>query len=324
MAVSLCVRSSLRAALLLAALAIPQTSIAQGSDGSGLTDADYYGMVASQSSSPVVPATASDPVLGEGSRVSSVASANGSAPPAPDAAPSPPDAVAPTGSTDDRPAIIVKALAVEPGTWAIVFLAMALGGLLLWASTPLHCLLFGHRRSKMSVRFDEQEQRWVGNCKSCRTLLARDGAGAWRRAGSVKPRPIPQQPREQEPIFVFAPERKRPAEHPERVPASVNRERPAVPLEVNVESVVSRLLDDVRGGSVPMPGTRGALFSVVDELRARVGPNEHTLCAEKISIRMQQLECALQRGDKKEAKLARRDLNTLAGEWTSTPVCREN
>ena len=42
--------------------------------------------------------------------------------------------------------------------------------------------------------------------------------------------------------------------------------------------------------------------------------------AEKISIRMQQLETALQRGDETEAKLARNELKTLAGEWVDAPA----
>jgi hypothetical protein len=89
-----------------------------------------------------------------------------------------------------------------------------------------------------------------------------------------------------------------------------------------INEIVDQLLEDMVSGNVASPGVRGALFFVVDELRAW-GPAEQTRRAEGISIGMQQLQCALQRGDESEAKSARRRLKALAGDWMSSRKCTE-
>jgi hypothetical protein len=95
--------------------------------------------------------------------------------------------------------------------------------------------------------------------------------------------------------------------------------------ENRTHTIVQRLLDDVLGGNAaPPPGARGALFFVVDELRASPGMDEQTRRAEEFSIMMQQLERALQRGDENEATFARRELKALAGEWKSSWPCSEH
>lgn len=320
MAPGLSMRSSLRAALLFPVLfVIPQLASADRDARQTYSDYDFYTLVARQPSSPATSPNIISPGTLPGESIPATNPL-----PAGAAAGNPPRAPPPPPVVDDHRTFVAEAVALPLATWVMVLSAIALAALLLWGIKPLHCLLFGHHRSRMSVRFDDHEQRWVSNCKYCKTALIRDAAGAWRRGSSRKSKRIAKQPPSKEaPVFVFSPERKAQHEPIERVSPIGEQEEPAIPLEVRARSVVSRLLDDVRGGTVPTPGARGALFSLVDELRARLGPDECTLCAEKISLRMQQLECALQRGDKDEAKLARRDLKALAGTWMTSEAGKE-
>jgi hypothetical protein len=321
MAASQCSRLSLRVALLLAFLVTPGMLSAQDA-ASVPTDSDFYRAVTTSTSPTSTSNPTPEPLLGakapETNPLADQAARDVPAAPAPNVSRAP--AAAPR--KDQRPPFIVWILSVQRGTWAILVLSIVVGGFLLWAQSPLPCLLLGHRRSKMRVRFSDQHQRWVGNCKRCNMLLVRDARGGWKsaRGARIHPRPAETRRAEEATTFIFAPERKERHVTAGQTPLRVEEtNREFLPVEVRARSIASQLLDDVRGGTVPTPGARGALFSVVDELRARVGPDEHTLCAEKISIRMQQLECALQRGDEKEAKSARRHLKTLAGEWMADP-----
>lgn len=322
MAASQCSRLSLRVALLLALTLTPRIVSAQDAASVSM-DSDFYRAVTTSTAPTTTNSSPTpEPLLGakapETNPLADQAAGDAAAAPAPKAPSSP--AAAPR--EDQRPAFIVWILSVPRGTWAILVLSIVVGGFLLWAQTPLPCLLLGHRRSKMRVRFSDQHQRWVGNCKRCNMLLVRDARGGWKSAkgARVHPTPVERRRAEEAPTFVFAPERKgRSVTVEQTPPRGEETSREFVPVEVKARSIASQLLDDVRGRTVPTRGARGALFSVVDELRARVGPDEHTLCAEKISIRMQQLESALQRGDEKEAKSARCHLKTLAGEWMADP-----
>jgi hypothetical protein len=315
-------RSSLRVALLLALLLTPQMLSAQDA-ASVPMDSDFYRAVTTSTTpTPTNSSPTPEPLLGakapETNPLADQAPGDVAAAPTPNVSRVP----AAASRKDQRPPFIVWILSVPRGTWAILVLSIVVGGFLLWAQSPLPCLLLGHRRSKMRVRFSDQHQRWVGNCKRCNTLLVRDARGGWKSAkgARVHPTPVERRRAQEAPTFVFAPVRKERSVTVEETPRRAEEtNREFVPVEVKARSIASQLLDDARGGTVPTPGARGALFSLVDELRARVGPDEHTLCAEKISIRMQQLECALQRGDAKEAKSARRDLKTLAGEWMADP-----
>lgn len=233
--------------------------------------------------------------------------------------------------TDRQSTFATALLSLSPITLAMIVAGILASCLVVWLGTPLPCLVRGHRRSSKSVRFNEDEQRWVGHCKSCGKRLARRD-GVWKLAEPTWSRPevlqrpapahSPALPRlvaavEPEPVDAAEvariewplPENKEPQSNVERLP-----------LEHRAQAVASRLMDDTDTGVAPTPGTRGALFSVVDELRARCAKDEWTLCAEKISIRMQELERALQRGDGDEASLARGDLKTLAGKWMDARI----
>lgn len=232
---------------------------------------------------------------------------------------------------DRRPALLTALLSLSPITLAMIVAGILASCLILWVGTPLPCLVRGHRRSSKSVRFSEDEQRWVGHCKSCGKALARR-EGAWKlaeptwRRPEVLQRPAPDRaPAPCRPVAAVEPEPVDAAEVariewplPKNKDPRSNGER--LPLEHRAQAVVSRLMDDADTGVVPTPGTRGALFSVLDELRARCAKDEWTLCAEKISIRMQELERALQRGDDDKASLARGDLKALAGQWMDARV----
>ena len=211
-------------------------------------------------------------------------------------------------------------------TWAAASFAILLGVLALVVFSPVSCLVLGHRRSRARVTFDEQQRRWVSNCKGCCTPLVRDPVAGWMLASTlphtleVRARSVVRPVRLAErPLPVFKPEiveRRVPVEYLAEnggdvaYPAAWSAAR-----QNKAHTVVSQLLDDVVGGRVAPPGARGALFFVVDELRASEGMGEQARRLERISIRMQQLECALQRGDENEASSARQDLKSLAGDW---------
>ena len=222
--------------------------------------------------------------------------------------------------------LVSTLLSLSPITWAMIVAAIAAFGALLWTATPLPCLVLGHRRSSKSVRFNEDQQRWVGHCKSCGKQLARrEGVWkaaepTWRKPEVVQDPPVDRSfgdhclvagsssgPLDAVPVQVV--------EWPLRGKSEPQPNHERAPLAHRAREIVSRVADDGGTRATPTPGTRGALFSVVDELRARCTTDEWTLCAEKISIRMQELERALRHGDKSEATLARGDLKALAGKW---------
>ena len=233
--------------------------------------------------------------------------------------------------TDRQPTLVTALHSLSPITLAMIVAAILASCLILWIGTPLPCLVCGHRRSSKSVRFSEDEKRWVGHCKSCGKRLARrDGVWklaepTWRRPEVLQRTPADHPSTPFRLVVAVGPEPMDGAEIeriewplPDKKQPQSNGER--LPLERRAQAIVSSLMDDIDPGAVPTPGTRGALFSVVDELRARCAKDEWTLCAEKISIRMQELERALQRGDDDEASLARGDLKSLAGKWMDARV----
>jgi hypothetical protein len=183
------------------------------------------------------------------------------------------------------------------------------------------------------ARFDDERRRWLSDCKRCSLPLVRERQGVWRPAPA------------QSDILCINPLRAigtKVGGHPEARTAppetihdgeerSVNhfrsktrngvRESGSVLEQGRAQAIVYQLLDDVLVGNVAPPGALGALFSVIDELRANHGMEEQTRRAERISIRIHQLELALQHGDEKEASLARRQLTVLAGEWINMRIC---
>ena len=336
MAVGVCVRLVLRAAVLSAFLVAPQLSSAQSDASYVDTDASFYGALASQRAGSTPASTGrSNPVRGRGAVVKPVPELNGNEFPVVSAGTNKPFVSAAPPPPEHRLTFVGMITALAPVTWAMLVLGIVFGGFVLWAGTPLPCLVLGHRRSRMSVSFDDHKQLWRGKCKSCGVPLVRDAAGGWKAARATSRNPLPLEiavvpPAARNHAVIRAPlpqpEPSRPGPLVEAAPSNghdaIGEYRPRA--RENTASKVAQLLDDVLGGHAPPPGGRGALFFAVDELRSSPGMEEQTLCAMKISIRMQQLEGALQRGDQKDAKSARRELKALAGEWMKDPICSEH
>jgi hypothetical protein len=91
--------------------------------------------------------------------------------------------------------------------------------------------------------------------------------------------------------------------------------------EVGTHAVVYQVLDEVLGAQSVPAGARGAIFAVVDELRATSGEPESVRRAERISIEIHKLEWALRQGDTSGAQAAREQLKALSSEWINTRIC---
>ena len=332
MGVGLCMRSVLALAVLSASLAVPQAARAQGDAPYADANGTFFSaLAASQDNQATGQTKISNKAVGSAAPAELATYAKRS-PPVPEVS-TPSTARSIPAPAYDRESLADTLLTLSPTIWGMIILGLALSAVLLWVVTPLPCLLLGHRRSSKSVRFSDHEDRWLGNCKSCGVLLSRDRQGAWRRAKPTWRRPEIVSG-SQVMRWPIAEDASHAAQEPDRAIMAFDRGRnvpvthsvgandqerqssgEAVPVEHRAQMLVSQLLGDVKERNALAPGTRGALFSVVDELRARCATDENTLCAEKISVRMQQLECALQGGDEQEAKLVRRDLRSLAQEW---------
>ena len=77
-------------------------------------------------------------------------------------------------------------------------------------------------------------------------------------------------------------------------------------------AVVYQVLDQVLADQAVATGARGALFSVVDTLRANSAPIDEIRRAEGISIELHKLQCARQQHDDAGATAALDELKLLA------------
>lgn len=210
----------------------------------------------------------------------------------------------------------------------ILIVGVALIVLFALANSRAACAIVGHHRSRRRIRFDEQDHQWVSTCKRCRARLYRDPFGDWLVASVPRPKAIVLE-RVAEPKYDIddavpaalpLPDRteRRPVLHH----ADPSSDEPHLvngpAYAAGAHMMVGQLLDDVLGGHVAPPGARGALFFVVDELRAAGGMDPQARLAEKISIEFQHLQSALQRGADDEATVARNELSLLAGEWSKS------
>lgn len=91
--------------------------------------------------------------------------------------------------------------------------------------------------------------------------------------------------------------------------------------DANAHAIVYQVLDEVlANGSVPA-GARGAMFAVVDELRAATADADEVRRAERISIEMHKLEWALRQRDDAAIEAAHGQLKALAAEWVNSRIC---
>jgi hypothetical protein len=91
--------------------------------------------------------------------------------------------------------------------------------------------------------------------------------------------------------------------------------------ELSAHALVYQALDEVLAGESVPPGVRGAMFAVIDDLRANSAVAEDARRAEQISVEIHKLEWALRQGDADAAKTARETLKGLAADWINRRIC---
>ena len=91
--------------------------------------------------------------------------------------------------------------------------------------------------------------------------------------------------------------------------------------ERDSRAVAYQVLDQVLADQAVSAGARGAMFAVVDSLRASAAPREQVRRAENISVEMHKLEWARQRQDSLGTQAALDNLRALAAGWLNTRIC---
>jgi hypothetical protein len=91
--------------------------------------------------------------------------------------------------------------------------------------------------------------------------------------------------------------------------------------QTGARAVAYQVLDRVLADESVSAGTRGAMFAVVDSLRASDAPIEHVRRAENISVGMHKLEWALQQRDSAATRAALDELRSLAAGWLNMRIC---
>jgi hypothetical protein len=206
-----------------------------------------------------------------------------------------------------------------------VLLAAALIVPVLLANSRFACAVVGHRRSRRGLRFDDGEHQWVAACRRCKVELCRDAYGDWLTAAEARRKSLVLQPVAREigrsnavhaaPTAANQNGRQLVSAHVRTSNGGAHVANGAARDPAGAHTMVAQLLDNVLGGNVAPPGARGALFFVVDQLRGTPEMDQQARLAEEISIEIQHLQSALQRGADDEAALARRQLSAAAGEW---------
>jgi hypothetical protein len=96
----------------------------------------------------------------------------------------------------------------------------------------------------------------------------------------------------------------------------------AMMLECNNPQVgIYQLLDGLLSNETVPPGSKGAIFAIIDELRSIARASELRMLAERISLAIHALETALQRNDQGTAAAARHELKSIAGACLQARIC---
>ena len=90
--------------------------------------------------------------------------------------------------------------------------------------------------------------------------------------------------------------------------------------DMNAHAMVYQVLDDVLSARAVTPGVRGAMFSLIDELRTGPADTGDVRRAEDVSIAIHRLEWALQRGDRDSSEKSLDELRRLAVDWLNTRI----
>jgi hypothetical protein len=91
--------------------------------------------------------------------------------------------------------------------------------------------------------------------------------------------------------------------------------------ESSARAVAYQVLDQILSERAVSPGTRGAMFSVIDALRRSPAPVEDVRRAECISIALHKLDWARQQRDETASIDALDELKILATSWLNARIC---
>lgn len=94
-----------------------------------------------------------------------------------------------------------------------------------------------------------------------------------------------------------------------------------MPRQASAHAIVYQVLDGLLAGKAVPPGTGGAMFSAIDDMRAKAAPVDDLRRAEQISLSIHRLEWALRHGNKSAADFARQQLRSLAADWLNARIC---
>lgn len=83
----------------------------------------------------------------------------------------------------------------------------------------------------------------------------------------------------------------------------------------NIHVAVYQVLDQVMTTTVPPPGAKAMIHSIIDDLHAAAAPRQMIASAESISLHLHHLESAAARRDTKSALDARQKLRAIAASW---------
>jgi hypothetical protein len=83
----------------------------------------------------------------------------------------------------------------------------------------------------------------------------------------------------------------------------------------NIHVAVYQVLDQAMRASVPPPGAKAIIHSIIDDLRAASAPQQMIAQAESISLQLHHLEWAAARHDQESATGARENLRSIAATW---------
>ncbi|HEV2596090.1 MAG TPA: hypothetical protein VGU01_12910 [Sphingomicrobium sp.] len=83
---------------------------------------------------------------------------------------------------------------------------------------------------------------------------------------------------------------------------------------------VYQVLDQVMTSQVPPPGATATIHSIIDDLLAASAPEDMVRRAEEIALELHLLSMAISKRDGESASSARRNLQSLAGQWLDCQI----
>lgn len=90
----------------------------------------------------------------------------------------------------------------------------------------------------------------------------------------------------------------------------------------NIHVAVYQVLDQVMTASIPPPGAKATIHSIIDDLHAASAPRRMIDQAESISLQLHFLESAAVHQDIESSTLARQNLRSIAAAWLDQRITR--